>query len=243
MNEPVVWQFDRYAKDYSRYNQIQKDVAKSLILEIEPKELQKVVDIGSGDGAIYQELLSQNISFKEFFAIDFSSAMLKRHPKSDVVEKLELNFNQDNFFETLKKIEPTELISSSALQWADDIDRFFYNISQLNSRVYFAIFTSNTFKTLHKVAKLKSPIYSKEYLQESISKYFFSERLFTREYRLFFEDRREIFKYIKKSGVSGGKQRLGFKEIKTLIQNYPFDFLEFEVLFLVANPKNSLSKL
>jgi malonyl-CoA O-methyltransferase len=43
-----------------------------------------------------------------------------------------------------------------------------------------------------------------------------------------------MFRYIKKSGVSGGKKRLGYKEMKALMKHYPLDYLEFEVLFVEA---------
>jgi len=41
-----------------------------------------------------------------------------------------------------------------------------------------------------------------------------------------------MFKYIKKSGVSGGEKKLSYKEIKKLINNYPLNYLEFEILVL-----------
>jgi malonyl-CoA O-methyltransferase len=43
-----------------------------------------------------------------------------------------------------------------------------------------------------------------------------------------------MFKYIKKSGVSGGEKRLGYKEMKVLMELYPLNYLEFEVLFVEA---------
>jgi malonyl-CoA O-methyltransferase len=49
-----------------------------------------------------------------------------------------------------------------------------------------------------------------------------------------------MFQYIKRSGVSGGEKQLGFKEIKVLMNSYPLDYLEFEVLFVntVSHAKN-----
>jgi len=41
-----------------------------------------------------------------------------------------------------------------------------------------------------------------------------------------------MFKYIKRSGVSGGKKQLNYKQMKKIMQNYPLDYLEFEVLFV-----------
>lgn len=41
-----------------------------------------------------------------------------------------------------------------------------------------------------------------------------------------------MFKYIKKSGVSGGEKQLSYKETKQLMHTYPLSYLEFEVLFV-----------
>jgi malonyl-CoA O-methyltransferase len=45
-----------------------------------------------------------------------------------------------------------------------------------------------------------------------------------------------MFRYIQKSGVGGGERQLGFKEMKRLMEAYPLDYLEFEVLFVEARP-------
>jgi len=47
-----------------------------------------------------------------------------------------------------------------------------------------------------------------------------------------------MLRYIKQSGVSGGKKQLSYKEIKRVIKDYPLDYLEFEVLFVKAIPKD-----
>jgi len=44
-----------------------------------------------------------------------------------------------------------------------------------------------------------------------------------------------MFRYIKKSGVSGGEKQLSYKQIKHLMKAYPLDYLEFEVLFIKAD--------
>jgi malonyl-CoA O-methyltransferase len=43
-----------------------------------------------------------------------------------------------------------------------------------------------------------------------------------------------MFRYIKKSGVSGGEKQLSYKETRHLMETYPLDYLEFEVLFVKA---------
>jgi len=48
--------------------------------------------------------------------------------------------------------------------------------------------------------------------------------------------KKDLFKYIKNSGVSGDSD-LSFKEAKNLYKNYNKTYLEFEVIFIKALPK------
>jgi malonyl-CoA O-methyltransferase len=52
------------------------------------------------------------------------------------------------------------------------------------------------------------------------------------QYKLEFDSVREMFRYIKRSGVSGNRNLLGFKEMKKLMNEYPLNYLEFEVVFI-----------
>ena len=63
------------------------------------------------------------------------------------------------------------------------------------------------------------------------SKYFNAEYE-TIKYTLSFDNTIDLFRYIKKSGVSGARNILDYKRMKDLINNYPTDYLEFEVLFI-----------
>jgi malonyl-CoA O-methyltransferase len=56
-------------------------------------------------------------------------------------------------------------------------------------------------------------------------------------YTLEFENTREMLRYIKKSGVSGNRNVLSYKQTKSLMQEYPLSYLEFEVVYI-----NSFSK-
>ena len=41
-----------------------------------------------------------------------------------------------------------------------------------------------------------------------------------------------MFRYMKKSGVGGARNILSFKQMKTLMNNYPLTYLEFEILII-----------
>jgi malonyl-CoA O-methyltransferase len=175
--------------------------------------------------------MSANIHFDKFTALDFSKPMLNIHPNSPKVEKLHFDFNSREDFRKLSKYDL--VISSSALQWSSNLDMTLHQISKLSSNFHFSIFTSNTFSELHRVAQTSSPIYSPNILKRSIQKYF-NPTFETANYKLKFSNIYEMLRYIKRSGVSGGRGELGYKDIKNIIANYPLKYLEFEVLFVEA---------
>ena len=90
------------------------------------------------------------------------------------------------------------IISSSALQWSKELDFVLKELSLLSSIHYYAIFTSNTFKTLHKIAKVDSPIYSTIELKTKLKKNFRRVEFDIENYQLEFTSTRDMLKYIKK---------------------------------------------
>jgi len=100
----------------------------------------------------------------------------------------------------------------------------------------FSFFTANTFKTLHRVLEIESPILTKEEILDSLDIYFEYE-LEVVEYRMNFESVHEMLRYIKHSGVSGGQKQLSYMQIKNLMSIYPLDYLEFEVMFVKVSGK------
>ena len=229
----AVKEFSRFAKAYDRYNIIQSEVAKTLVSKLLKNRYETIIDIGAGSGKVYQNLLDQHISFERFVALDSSSEMLGIHPEGRSVEKICADFNCEESFEALQEKKDTLLLSSSTLQWSSDPEATFFRLSRLAPRAYFAIFTSNTFRTLHRSAGITSPIHSTEQLKEAIDNYY-DTSYELRQYKLHFDSVQEMFRYIKKSGVSGGEKKLGYRETKALMKSYPLDYLEFEVLFVEA---------
>ena len=232
----VIQEFSRFANLYETHNTIQSQVAQKLVSIIEPKEYKHILDIGCGSGAIYKNLVKIDISFKKITVADFSKAMLSLHPSSNNIQKLFFDFNSIESFREVSHYKYDIVISSSALQWSQDLDTTLKEISKLSNRFYFAIFTSNTFKTLHKIGKVQSPIYSENYIKNSTLNYY-NASFETVNYQLNFDSVYKMLRYIKQSGVSGGKKQLSYQEIKRVIKEYPLDYLEFEVLFIKATKK------
>lgn len=224
----VQKEFSKHAKQYNSYNIIQQLVAKALIRDIKNKP-KNILELGCGSGQIYN-----NIDWKlnSYHAIDFSPSMCELHPKNDITEVNCFSFDEDDFFDFLKGKEFDLVLSSSALQWSKDLSRITNALSSVTKEVNAVLFTSNTFKTIQEISNKKSPILDVESIKVAFLKYFKCEfEVFN--YNLEFDNKKDLFNYIKKSGVSGGSA-LSFKEAKHLFKEYSLNYLEFEVIFIKA---------
>ncbi len=227
----VSLEFSKYAEHYGSHNVIQNRVVQKLFTHIngEPK---KILDLGCGRGAV-----CKNISwiYEHFTAVDFAPGMLELHPMSQIIKTMNGDFNDEKLFKDLENSHYDYIISASALQWADDLDLVFKSIKKLNAPVALAIFTSNTFKTLNDTASLESILRSAEEI-DVLQKMYFNAAFEVVNYRLEFESTRDMFRYIKQSGVSGSRKVLDYKQTKKLMREYPVSYLEFEVAFIYSKP-------
>ena len=235
----AVTEFSRFAHQYNRYNMIQAEVAKALVAQLPMDDYTTIVDIGCGSGEVYKNIERCGHHFKEYIALDSSKEMLALHPSAQNIIKSQADFNVSETYSHLHTDSKSMLLSSSALQWSKELDFTIKQLSEKCGKAYFAIFTSETFKTLHQIAKIDSPIYTEQKLREVLERYY-DASFKTRVYRLDFENVREMFQYIKKSGVSGGEKQLSYKQTKHLMQSYPLKYLEFEVLFMEGVSKKTV---
>ena len=226
----ISTEFSKYATEYGKYNIIQEKVATKLLTHVKNRP-QNILDLGCGSGAIAKKL---SWEVEHFVGVDFAPGMLELHPKTSYIECIHGDFNDDTFFKYLQRYSFDYIISASALQWADDLEAVFKNLRGLNTPVALAIFTSGTFKTLNTTAQLKPLLRSRNEIEKIAKRYFEDVMFEVVEYKLLFESVREMFRYIKKSGVSGSRNILSYKEAKALMQAYPLDYLEFEVLFICS---------
>ena len=227
----VQREFSRYAEDYGNYNIIQEQVVAKLIDDLTTRP-EHILDLGCGEGALFSAI---DWPVQHFVGVDFAHRMLELHPKEadhiELVECIYGDFNDPNLFNTLSFYEFERIFSASALQWAEDLGCVFKNISSLQCPLSLAIFSGSTFKTLFETAEV-TPLLRSSTEVEALAKRYFNAKIEIVEYRLAFESVREMFRYIKRSGVSGNRNLLGYKEMKHLMQAYPLDYLEFEVVFI-----------
>ena len=101
----------------------------------------------------------------------------------------------------------------------------------MGAPVSLAIFTSGTFKTLLKTASIPPLLRSKEKIIELSKRYFNAEHEVL-EYSLEFASVRDMFRYMKKSGVGGGRNLLSVGQMRELMRDYPLNYLEFEIILL-----------
>lgn len=227
-------EFSKYANEYTNHNIIQQIIAKSLVRELKNKP-KRILELGCGSGQVYS-----NISWPiEFYkAIDFSKEMCQLHPQNENIEVKCFDFDTEEFLEEIKNDSYDIVLSSSALQWSKDLENIIKKLSLITNEINAVLFTSNTFKTIQSITNTKSPILEEKEIKNAFSKYFVCE-FETIMYKLEFENKKDLFNYIKKSGVSGGSNSLNFKEAKKLYKEYNLNYLEFEVIFIKTNSKRS----
>lgn len=225
----VKSEFSKYAYEYGKYNIIQQKVAVEVIQHMNTKA-QYILDLGCGRGAIVEKI---DWEYQHFVGVDFAQGMLDLHPKSEKIECLYGNFNDESLFQILGKYRFDYLVSASALQWAEDLESIFQKIAQMNIPFSLGIFTAGTFEILHKTAGITSPLRDKDTLEILQEKYL-NAHFEVKKYSLAFESIQDIFRYIKKSGVSGSRNVLSYKQMKTLMREYPLKSLEFEVAFIYS---------
>jgi malonyl-CoA O-methyltransferase len=217
-------EFTKHSSTYNSYNIIQNEVSKRLIQKIDTKP-KTVLELGSGSGVIYSKI---DWEIDRFIGIDFSLGMCNLHPKTDKIDIYNSDFDDFDY----SKFDTNSfdaIISSSALQWSKNIPSLIKEFSRLSKNHYFAIFTNQTFYKLFDYLGIDSPLPSLDYYHDSFGDNYKYEVL---RYTLEFDTIKEVFQYIKKSGVSGGAKRLSYKEAKQLYNNYPYKNLEFEIVLI-----------
>ena len=225
----ISTEFSKNASSYDSLNNIQNLVIEKLLSLVDAKP-KYILDLGCGSGALCKSI---DWNYEHFIGVDFAPGMLELHPKSQKIESIYGNFNDKTLFDNLIAYNYDYIFSASALQWAENLEDVLLNIKKLNSPIALALFTANTFKTLNETASLNSLLSSTDDIKKSVEKYF-DVSFEVVEYKLEFQSVRDMFRYIKRSGVSGSRKVLSFKETKKLMERYPLNYLEFEVAFITS---------
>lgn len=220
-------QFSKHASEYNNFNIIQQIAAKALVRDIKGKP-RKILEIGCGSGQVYKYI---TWDVENYQAIDFAPSMCELHPQNELVSVDCFDFDSEKFFSFLEDKSFDIVLSSSAMQWSKDLDCLIGKLAKTTNEINAVLFTSNTFGTIHKLSNNNSPILSVEEIKKAFSNHFKCE-FEVHNYNLEFDNKKDLFDYIKNSGVSGNNASLDFKSAKKLYKEYNLNYLEFEVIFV-----------
>ena len=220
-------EFSKYAKKYDDNNIVQRIVSKALIRDCKDKP-KRILELGSGSGQIFRHI---NWDIEYYKAIDFSDQMCALHPKDKNIDVKCFDFDKDDFFEEIKNDKYDLILSSSALQWSKNLPKLLNRLSTVSKQISAVLFTSNTFKTIYNITKQKPIILNLEEIKEAFLAQDKNSVFEIFNYKIIFDNKKELFSYIKNSGTKGGIN-LSFKDAKKLYKKYDLDYLEFEVIFV-----------
>lgn len=228
-----IKEFSRHANSYDNLTSVQKEVARYLVSQI-GSSAKTILDLGCGSGEIYKNITWPIIHFD---GVECATQMSAKHPAAKEVRIIHEDFESPQLAQSLLP-QYDLIISSSALQWAHCLENMIAFCASTCKEGAFAVFTDKTFETLYRLSGLKTFLPNSKTLAALFEKHFTCKHEI-KTYKLFFDDNISKFRYIKQSGVSGGKKQLSVAQTKALIKNYPYEYLEFEVLFIWGVSKSN----
>jgi malonyl-CoA O-methyltransferase len=192
--------FNRAAKIYNQNAILQQQVAKNLIdfCPPETKNYQKIIDLGSGTGFLY-DLISQNIKIPNFFSLDLAVSMLKQ-------SNCNCNINGDINLLPLKNNLFDLVISSLALQWVDDYKQVFeqiHNILIKDGLFCFSIIAKNSLNNIKNVGinNLNINPFPDQEILKNYLKIFSSYKLIEKKITIKYDNYYCLLQSIKKIGA------------------------------------------
>lgn len=230
----VQTEFSKYSSTYEDCSIIQKFACSHVFSSVKKLKPKNILELGAGTGQFFELV---NWEFESYLAVDFSQKMCEIHPKAENLEVKCLDFDGEELREILEQRNFDCIVGPSSLQWSKDFEALIKLCSQNTKNIFLAIFTSNTFRTIHDICEIESPIRSADFYCNILKKYL-NIAVEVKKYELKFESKKDMFEYIKRSGVSGGEKKLDFAKAKRLYKEYPLDYLEFEVLFITSFSKS-----
>ena len=140
-------EFSRFSTNYQHLSTIQQKIAKELITQTQKRYQKKstLLDIGCGNGNIFKQI---DWNIKNFYGIDISHNMCKLHPKDKHIHIKESNFDNIEIFNEYKDKNIDIIISSSALQWSNNLNNVFKEISKISKQIAISIFTNKSLNLL-----------------------------------------------------------------------------------------------
>lgn len=223
--------FSKAAPSYDTHAYLQQKIANELIARLKTRYPEqprgRILDLGCGTGALWRALQE---SPEEFTGIDASHEMLRLHPRSATIKTVHTHFNDPALYE-----RPHDLIiSSSALQWSENLPLSLDLIASSTAQVALALFANQTLKELHALLGTQSPLPASSLIKTLLLGRFYGE-ITHQTHTLGFDSSKALLEYLQGSGISG-HHGASFSQRKKLLSSPP-KTLSFEVIFFVGQPK------
>lgn len=218
--------FNKQFHTYDKYAIVQKKVAKNLISYIENKNFNSILELGCGTGVftkeIYENLNYINLDLNDIF---------------DTKDYLK-NIQYTNFF--VKNMEELEIkyydliVSSSAFQWVNNLEKFIYKLSQKTKTLIFSIYLKDNLIEINNHFNISLNYLSEKEIYDILRKYFQDVKYKSENIHLNFSTPLDALKHLKKTGVTGFSTPASFSKIK----NFPYKTLTYKVGYFIANKNN-----
>ena len=223
-------EFTRFAENYQHLSTIQQKIAKELISKVS-KNTKTILDIGCGNGNLYNQI---SWEMDSFYGIDISKKMCELHPNKENIYIKEASFDDIEIYDFYRNKNIDIIISSSSLQWSQNIENIFKTLPLISPNISLSIFTNNSLKALLDGLNLKSFLLDESYIIKLIQEKY-NVITHTKTYKKSFKTTRDLLSFIKQSGISGGVKRAKISDIKKVIQENKIKEASFEVLFIKSN--------
>ncbi|MEO1942439.1 MAG: hypothetical protein ABGW77_06060 [Campylobacterales bacterium] len=213
--------FGKRAPLYHRYSLVQNWAREGLSRWVRGR----VLDLGAGSAG-----LCRVVGVQFYLGVDSSPEMARLNRCPVVVA----NFDQFPILEVVKRYQITQIVSFSALHWSKNLEGLFQRIGQSGREYLLLLFTGESFQELHRRLGITSPLPREREILEWAEKGLPNLHSASLSYTLHFPSPRELFRYLRGSGVSGGV-RVPIPKLWALRRDSPLP-LQSRLLLLSSNP-------
>ena len=240
----------RFAKSFeNQYNseaKAQKDIARKLISlwlgHCQPQERAEVLEVGCGSGMFTREYL-------EIFSP-------KRLVLNDLCQEPQIMLNMvETSYEFLQgdaeqlDFKPASfnyVVSTSAMQWFENLPRFLGNAARWlrpEGMLIASTFGSANCRELSDLTGISLHYKDETWLKRTLSDDFETVETESELIRLEFDSPLEVFRHIRKTGVNGlGSNRMSSQRLKKVMDSYPRNergkcVLTYNPIYIIAKKK------
>lgn len=246
----VIQRFTKALPTYDETVIIQPKIIEQLveyIKDIKIYNYERILEIGAGTGMLTNKLL-EIFSPKDFFINDICKDVIPFYKNIENTAGTNINFLIGDAEEIVFPNNIDLIISSSTVQWFENLDFFLqkcYESLNSNGTLILTSFGEKNFKEIKEITQTGLNYFSKNNLEEKISKYFDILLLIEKEHVVPFDSPNDILLHCKKTGVSASNTKAWTKQTlinfcKTYKEKFQINnkvYLTYHPIFLIARKK------